>query len=93
MALRKSDEFKELFTYGRCVPAYEDTDGIMAYYRGDENKRVLVVANFGSKEAQIRLDGSVKRCFCPTQMMLKRALFQWEHPSLSLKAVRFWWCL
>lgn len=61
VALRKSDEFKELFTYGRCVPAYEDTDGIMAYYRGDENKRVLVVANFGSKEAQIRLDGSVKK--------------------------------
>lgn len=61
VALRKSDEFRELFTYGRCVPAYEDTDGIMAYYREDENKRVLVVANFGSKEAQIRLDGSVKK--------------------------------
>ena len=61
VALRKSDEFKELFTYGRCVPAYEDTDGIMAYYREYENKRVLVVANFGSKEAQIRLDGSVKK--------------------------------
>ena len=61
VALRKSDEYKELFTYGRCVPAYEDTDGIMAYYREDENKRVLVVANFGSKEAQIRLDGSVKK--------------------------------
>lgn len=61
VALRKSDEFKELFTYGRCIPAYEDTDGIMAYYREDENKRVLVVANFGSKEAQIRLDGSVKK--------------------------------
>lgn len=61
VALRKSDEFKELFTYGRCVPAYEDKDGIMAYYREDENKRVLVVANFGSKEAQIRLDGSVKK--------------------------------
>ena len=38
-----------------------DTDGIMAYYREDANKRVLVVANFGSKEAQIRLDGSVKK--------------------------------
>lgn len=61
VALRKSEEFRELFTYGRCVPAYEDTDGIMAYYREDENKRVLVVANFGSKEAQIRLDGSVKK--------------------------------
>ena len=63
VALRKSDEFKELFTYGRCVPAYEDTDGIMAYYREDENKRVLVVANFGSKEAQIRLAGN-GLCMC-----------------------------
>ena len=61
VALRKSDEFRELFTYGRCVPAYEDTDGIMAYYREDANKRVLVVANFGREEAQIRLDGSVKK--------------------------------
>lgn len=67
VALRKSDEFKELFTYGRCVPAYEDTDGIMAYYREDENKRVLVVANFGSKEAQIRLDGSVKKVLLSNQ--------------------------
>ena len=23
----------------------------------------------------------------------RHVLFQWEHPSLSLKAVRFWWCL
>ena len=29
--------------------AYEDTDGIMAYYREDENKRVLVVANLAVK--------------------------------------------
>ena len=61
VALRKSDEFKELFIYGRCVPAYEDTDGVMAYYREDADKRVLVVANFGREEAQIRLDGSVKK--------------------------------
>ncbi len=33
VALRKSDEFKELFTYGRCVPAYEDTDGIITSCR------------------------------------------------------------
>ena len=61
VALRKSEEFRELFTYGRCVPAYEDTDGIMAYYREDANKRVLVAANFGREEAQIKLDGSVKK--------------------------------
>ena len=61
VALRKTEEFRELFTYGRCVPAYEDTDGIMAYYREDANKRVLVSANFGREEAQIRLDGSVKK--------------------------------
>ena len=67
VALRKSDEFKELFTYGRCVPAYEDTDGVMAYYREDADKRVLVAANFGREEAQIRLDGSVKKVLLSNQ--------------------------
>lgn len=33
IALRKSEEFKEVFTYGRFAPAYEDQENIMAFYR------------------------------------------------------------
>lgn len=33
----------------------------MAYYRLDKNKRMLVVANFGKKEAEIKLEYPVNR--------------------------------
>ncbi len=33
LALKKSPECKETFTYGRFVPDYEDKDGIFAYHR------------------------------------------------------------
>ncbi len=33
IALRKSEEFKEVFTYGRFAPAYEEQENIMAFYR------------------------------------------------------------
>ena len=52
--VRKSPEYKEVFTYGQFEPAYEDTDSIMAYYRFDGEKRVLVAANFG-KEADVKV--------------------------------------
>ena len=86
VALRKSDEFRELFTYGRCVPAYEDTDGIMAYYREYANKRVLVVANFGRKEAQIRLDGSVKKVLLSNQNNAKNSTIAVGASELKLES-------
>ena len=33
IALRKSDEYKSLFTYGEFMPVYDDTESIMAFYR------------------------------------------------------------
>ena len=33
LALKKSPEYKETFTYGRFVPDYENKDGIFAYHR------------------------------------------------------------
>ncbi|MDD6169418.1 MAG: alpha-glucosidase [Lachnospiraceae bacterium] len=58
--VRKSPEYKEVFTYGQFEPAYEDTDSIMAYYRFDGEKRVLVVANFGKEEVELELQYPVK---------------------------------
>lgn len=60
VALRKSFEYKEVFTYGTFVPAYQDMDGIMAYYRVDETRRILVAANFGINTTDLILDYSVK---------------------------------
>ncbi|MDO4478297.1 MAG: alpha-glucosidase [Lachnospiraceae bacterium] len=61
VALRKSEAYREVFTYGRFEPVYTDKDNIMAYYRRTEEQRVLVVANFGKTATELELEGDVKR--------------------------------
>lgn len=61
VSVRKSDEYKEVFTYGRFVPVYEDTESIMAYYRVDEDKRMLVAANFGRETQVLNLEYPCKK--------------------------------
>lgn len=60
-AVRKSPEYREVFTYGEFVPAYEDSDTVMAYYRVDEKQRVLVAANFGKEPVTLALEHPAKR--------------------------------
>ena len=59
-AVRKAPAYKEVFTYGETVPAYQDTDTVMAYYRKTESQRILVAANFGKEPVSLRLDTPVK---------------------------------
>lgn len=61
ISVRKSAEYKEVFTYGRFIPVYEDTESIMAYYRVDKDKRMLVAANFGKEAADMELEYPVKK--------------------------------
>ena len=61
VALRKSDELKEVFTYGKFLPEYENVDGVMAFYRKDESKCILVAANFGMDAATIKLKSGIKK--------------------------------
>ena len=56
IALRKSDEYKNVFTYGEFIPVYQDTDSVMAYYRKDEDKQILIAANFGEAAVSISLE-------------------------------------
>lgn len=67
VALRKSDEFKNVFTYGEFIPEYEEMDGIQAFYRKDAATCILVVANFGTDAAGIELKGDVKRVLLSNQ--------------------------
>lgn len=67
VATRKSAEYKEVFTYGKFVPAYTDTETVMAYYREDEQKRVLVAANFGEETVTLKLDHPVKQILLSNQ--------------------------
>ena len=76
-AVRKSPEYREVFTYGEFVPAYEDSDTVMAYYRVDEKQRVLVAANFGKEPVTLALEHPAKRVIisnrdqngCPDQSL------------------------
>ncbi len=56
VATRKSLEYREVFTYGQTIPVYEDTEHVMAYYRADNEKRVLVAANFGLEAVELKLE-------------------------------------
>jgi len=60
VAVRKSAKYKEVFTYGEFVPAFMESDGIMAYYREDGANRVLVAANFGTDTAKLKLEYSAE---------------------------------
>ena len=60
LAVRKSPEYKEVFTYGKFVPVYQDTESIMAYYREDGNQRMLVAANFGKEAVEVKMEYLVK---------------------------------
>ena len=60
-AVRKSPEYKDVFTYGEFVPTYEDTDTVMAYYRINDTQRILVAANFGEAPVTLTLEHPVKR--------------------------------
>lgn len=60
-ALRKSSEYRQLFTYGKFRPAFENSHRILAYYREKDNQRVLVAANFGREKQHLHLPGTVKK--------------------------------
>ena len=67
IALRKSPTYKEVFTYGKFLPAYQDTEDVMAYYRKDKHTRILVAANFGKESVELPLDYPVKQVLLSNQ--------------------------
>ncbi|WP_075720740.1 alpha-glucosidase [Roseburia sp. 499] len=84
VALRKSAEYREVFTYGEFAPAYENTETIMAYYRVDENKRMLVAANFGKEVAEVKLEYPVKRVVLSNQESAAKEKMQKPEQTLKL---------
>lgn len=84
VALRKSAEYREVFTYGEFAPAYENTETIMAYYRVDENKRMLVAANFGKEVAEVKLEYPVKSVVLSNQESAAKKKMQKPEQILKL---------
>ena len=58
-ALRKSESYRDTFTYGRFVPTYEKEDNVFAYIRENEEsgQRILVAANYGDTSVDLPLCG------------------------------------
>ena len=56
IALRKSEQYGEVFTYGDFIPAYLDHEKIYAYYRQLDHQKILVAANFGEKEMTLEME-------------------------------------
>lgn len=47
IALRKSDDYREVFTYGKLIPLFENEEDILAYRRIGDGRETVVIANFG----------------------------------------------
>lgn len=86
LAVRKSSEYREVFTYGSVVPVYENTESVMAYYRVDETKRMLVAANFGGEATEVRLEYPVKRIVLSNQKHVSTEEGQKQEKILKLKS-------
>lgn len=62
LALRKSPEYRELFTYGKFLPLFEEDSDIFAYERTLDGQTVAVLANFGPQERTLPLKFGSKAC-------------------------------
>lgn len=60
LALRKSEQYREVFTYGEFVPVLEEEEGILAFERRTQDRAVKVIANFGEAAKKIPLTDSPK---------------------------------
>lgn len=60
IALRKSEDFREVFTYGEFIPLLEEEEGILAFARKMDDKVVQVIANFSENEKRVQLDDNLK---------------------------------
>ena len=83
VALRKSDELKEVFTYGEFLPEYENVDGVMAFYRKDESKCILVAANFGKDASTIKLKSEIEKVWLSNRI---DGTVDCEKDSLNLRS-------
>ena len=61
IALRKSSEYRELFTYGDFAPAYLDKADVFAYTRRLGERRVLIAGNYGQTETELVLEKEAGR--------------------------------
>lgn len=60
ISLRKSSQYKEVFTYGGFAPLLENEKNIFAFYRQNKEKKILIAANFGRESKVLKLEDPIK---------------------------------
>ena len=62
IALRKTESYRNTFTYGEFVPAYENEENIFAYLRinKESGQKLLVIGNYGKEPCEILLEDKIK---------------------------------
>lgn len=58
--LRKSEEYKDVFVYGDFIPVWEQDSDIFAYQRKNDNRTILIAANFGRSDREIPLESTAE---------------------------------
>ncbi|MDD6492607.1 MAG: alpha-glucosidase [Firmicutes bacterium] len=82
IALRKSEDYKEVFTYGAFVPLFENEPDIFAYERKLDNQSVIILANFGKKAKTLALDQIADR----PVLLANQPDVQIENNQITLKS-------
>lgn len=61
IALRKDPEYKDVVVYGELIPFMEDRHNLMAYYRKNDEKTLLVIGNYQTEEQDVALPTGIKK--------------------------------
>ena len=59
IALRKNQDYRETLVWGEFVPAYEEKEGLLAYYRRAD-RVLLILANLKSETEKIEIEGKYR---------------------------------
>lgn len=61
IALRKSEEYQELFIYGDFTPIYESKPGVIGYERSLNGQKVLIINNAKSEETVLPALAAIRK--------------------------------
>lgn len=53
--LRKSENYSEAIVYGDFIPALDEYDNIISFYRKGINKNLMIIINYQNKKQMVRL--------------------------------------
>lgn len=83
IALRKSPQYREVFTYGDFQPVFEEEKDILSYCRCMNGTDVVVIANFAPDEKTVRADILMNR-----QILLSNAAVELRENTLTLQSAQ-----